>query len=187
MGSLDGKVEKLASARRQLRALEQVRQCRRVQYPRRRLAHIAHEKPDSASALVVTLLAAPVCRLTCARQRSERSFDRAQHLSGGDQRRRLRKKIPATASLSAVQEAVVLQLQENEFQEAARNVFALCNIRDQNRTFAVLVGEHDERLERVLRFLGNHLAFGAPGSMSPIIRYSNLADNISPMMPIFSS
>ena len=104
----------------------------------------------------------------------------------GDHCGRLREEVTAAASLAAVQKAMILQLQQNEFQEAARNVFARCNIRDQDRTFAVFFGEHDQRLERVLRLLGNHLAFCAPGSFAPIIRYLNLADNISPVMPLFS-
>ena len=118
----------------------------RVQNPRRGLAHIAHQKPDRAGALVVTLLASTVCRLARARQRSERSLDRAQHLSGGDQRGRAREEVTSAASLSAVQKAMVLKLQENEFEKATRNMFALGNIRDQDRTLAVLLGEHDQRL-----------------------------------------
>jgi hypothetical protein len=77
MGGLDGKIERFAAKRRDLRALEQVGQRRRVQNARRRLAHIAHQKPDGTTALVVTLLASTVRRLARARQRSERSLDRA--------------------------------------------------------------------------------------------------------------
>jgi hypothetical protein len=55
---------------------------------------------------------------------------------------------------------MVLQLQKNEFQEATRNMFARRNIRNQDRALAVFLGEHDKRLERVFRFLGNHLVSG---------------------------
>jgi hypothetical protein len=152
MGFLDRKFEHLASTPRRLRKLEQVGQRGQVENTRGRLAHFAHQESHSAGALIVTLLTLSVGGFARAWQRRKRPLDRAEDLPGRDLSRRLRQEVAAPASLSTVQKAMILELQKDQLEETAGNVFAGRNIRNQNRSLAIFFASTVRALSAYLDF-----------------------------------
>src|ERR1700678_2566884 len=137
--------------------LEHVGQRGGIHYLRSRVTDIFHHDPDAATALVTTLAASHVRRLADARQRRNRPVQHAYNVPDADEARVAAKEIPPTLALFALQQPLVLELQQDQFQELARDTLALRQIGNQHRSLSIFLRQNHHRLERVFRLLREHL------------------------------
>src|SRR5208337_2747042 len=111
-----------------LDAFEHVRERRRVHYLRCRVANFLHHDPDSATALVAAFAASHVGRLADAWQRCDWPVQDAYNVPDAYQVRVAAEEISAALALPALQEPLVLEFEQNQFQKLARDAFALRQI-----------------------------------------------------------
>ena len=103
-----------------------------------RVANAAHDDPGTAVLLIDTFLTFAVSRFTRARQRRQRTIDEANHRTDCDLLRVFGEIVTAVATLLAVDEAAVLQVQQDEFQELVRNCLLPRKRRNQKGAAAVV-------------------------------------------------
>src|SRR5262249_19770132 len=101
---------------------------------------------------VRTIHAFLVGGLADASDRRQGPVEGADDVSEGDLRRRLEEGIAALGSSSALDQARMLQTQEDVLEKDHRNVLAISDLLPRGRT-AVVPGELDQRPEAVFAFL----------------------------------
>src|SRR5260221_1137032 len=135
----DRETQRFVACDHRLDALEHVLQRRRVHYLRRRIADFLHHNPDSATALVATLAASHVCGLADAWQRCDWPIQDAYNVPDAYRTRLAAEEISAALALLALQQPLILELEQDQFQKLARNTFPLRQIRDQHRPLSVFL------------------------------------------------
>src|SRR6202030_2556477 len=120
-----------------------------VHYSRGRVTDFLHYDPDSATALVAAFAASHVCGLADAWQRRDWPVQHAYYVSDADQMRLASEEIAAALTLLALQKSLVLELEQYQFQELARDTLALRHIGDQHRSLAIFLGQYQHRLEGI--------------------------------------
>src|SRR5271154_3064490 len=151
--SSDRETQRFVACDHRLDALEHVGQRGRVHYLRSRVAHLFHDNPDAATAFVATLAASHVRRLADAWQRRDRPVQYAYNVPDADLTGVAAEEISAALALLALEQSLVLEFEQNQFQEFARNTLTLRQIGDQHRSLAIFLGQYQHRLERVFRLL----------------------------------
>src|SRR5579862_6400219 len=127
---LNRKTQRLLTGDYRFNLLEHVRQRRRIHNLRSRVANFLHHDPDSATALVAALAAPHVRRLADARQRRDWPVQHAYNVPDADKVRLAAEEISATLALLALQQPLVLQLEQYQLKELARDALALRHIRN---------------------------------------------------------
>src|ERR1700722_9741551 len=136
----DREIQRFVAGDHCLDALEHVLERSRVHYSRGRVADFLHHDPDSATALIAAFAASHVCGLADAWQRRDWPVQHAYYVPDADQVRLASEEIATALALLALQEPLVLELEQDQFQELARDTFALRQIRYQHRSLAVFLG-----------------------------------------------
>src|SRR5581483_2915235 len=120
-----------------------------VEDARGRIAHVLHHHADAAGAFVATVLAADIGELADAANRGEGAFGIAKNFTEGDLARRAAEEIAAALALLALENPAIAQFEENQFEEFARDSFALGDIGDKDGSLAVFLGQHQCGLQRI--------------------------------------
>src|SRR5271170_1182401 len=115
--SSDRETQRFVACDHRLDALEHVGQRGRVHYLRRRVAHLFHNDPDAATALVPALAASHVCRLADAWQRRDRAVQHAYNVPHADLAGVAAEEISAALALLALEQPRVLEFEQNQFQK----------------------------------------------------------------------
>src|SRR5208282_623516 len=110
----------------------------------------------STTALVAAFTASHVCRLADAWQRCDWPVQYAYYVPNADLLRIAAQEISTALTLLALEESLVLEFEQDQFQKLARNTFALGQIRYEHGTLAVFLGQYHHRLEGVFRLFRKH-------------------------------
>ena len=130
--------------------------CRVIKDMCGRVADFLHRQPHAARILLKTLVAAHVGGLADAWHQRQRPVERPDHLTDRDVSRPPAEDISAGATFLALDETVVLQLQENGFEELLRKSLPLSEFRRLNGTASGLIRQDEQRFQPVFRLLGEH-------------------------------
>src|SRR5271170_3957828 len=151
--SSDRETQRFIACDHRLDALEHVRQRGRVHYLRSRVAHLFHHDSDAATALVVALATSHVRRFADAWQRRDRPVQHAYNVPHADLAGVAAEEISAALALLALEQPLVLELEQNQLEELVWNTFAPRHIGNKHGALSIFLGQNQHRLERVFRFL----------------------------------
>src|SRR5512134_679192 len=132
------------------------RQSRIVEDARDRVAGLAHGIPDRAFRLAQAVFAPSIRRLACAWHQRQRPVDIAHDLAKGDRFRWLGERVAAMLAPGAPNQAVTFQFQQYQFQELARHMLALGDLRDLRRLARRLISQVEQGVQGVFGLLREH-------------------------------
>jgi hypothetical protein len=112
-----------------------------------------HQEPGSASTRRVMAIRACVSvSFTDARERYDRTVDNTDDGTDRYPVRRIPEVVAALRSALTLQDASVLQFEENRLKKACRGIRMSRNMLDQDRTLSILTRQEVKRSQRVLAF-----------------------------------
>src|ERR1700722_10483536 len=152
----DRETQRFIAGNHCLDTLEHVLERSRVHYLGGRIADFFHHDPDSATALVSALATAHVRGFADAWQRRDWPVQHAYYVPDTYRARFASKEIAAALALLALEQSLVLELEQYKLQELARYPFALRQIRYQHRPLPIFFGQNHHRLKRIFRLLRKH-------------------------------
>ena len=130
---------------------------------RRAVEHVAlglndtgEDMPDFAGRLVLAVGAAPVGNLAQARQRRDRSVDKAQHFAESELVGRPQQHIAAEPTAAAHDDSGALQLQQDLLEKLLRDRLGFRDFGNHQRTLRRHLAECDQGPQRVFGLLRDH-------------------------------
>src|SRR5688572_15636642 len=121
------------------------------------VANFLHCQANSACFLVQTLVAAPVGRLADAGRQRQRTVQHANDLADRDVAGLPGQDVSASPSFFAVQQAMAFQFQEDRLEELPWKSLSLSKFRGLHGSVVGVACQLQQRLESVLRLLGEHV------------------------------
>ena len=110
-----------------------------VEDPRGFVADLLKDAPDGALVLRHAFLAGRIRRLADAGDEGERAVERADDFADADAIRRSPELIAAVRALLALDQAAVLEVEEDVLEELLRDPFLFGEVANQNGAVAVLL------------------------------------------------
>src|ERR1019366_4778420 len=150
------KTQRFLAVNYRLDLLEHIGQRCRVHYLRGRVADFLHYESDCTSALVAAFTASHVRHLADTWQRCDWSVQYAYNVPNADQLRIAAKEVSAALTLLALEQSLVLEFEQDQFQKRARNIFALGQVRYKHGSLTVFLIQFHHRLEGVFRLFRKH-------------------------------
>ena len=133
-----------------------LRERRPVENPRGFVADLLKHTTNRAILFGDAFLTRRVRGLADARDERERTVERADDVANADLVRWATELVAAVRSFAAVDEAAMLQRDQNILEELLRDRFLFGKVADEHRSASVLACEQDHRLESVLAFARQH-------------------------------
>ena len=127
-----------------------------VENPRRFVADLLEDASHGALFFRDAFFARGVRGLADAGDERERAVERPDNLSNADLFWRAPELVAAVRALAALDEAPMLQREQDVLEEFLRNGFLLGEVADEDGPVALFLGEQDHGLQTVLSFARQH-------------------------------
>ena len=138
---------------RQAGVAARISQCPPIENGRRAVAHRAEDLLHLAGPVVSAIRAPTILRLADARKQGQRPFHQPHHTAKGNGFGALRKLVSTASPTLTADQSIALQLDENGFQELARNSASGRNGGRRKARARGKCGKFQQGLQRVTSFL----------------------------------
>src|ERR687895_308396 len=132
-----------------------------VEYPGGRVADFFHRQAHATDCLVTAVRAAYVGGLAGAGHGCKRAVEHPDDLAEVDVCRVPGQGVPAAFALSALQDAVVLETEQDELEKLGWDLLHPGEIGDSHRLTSLLVSQTEECLDGVLGLVRQHVRSGS--------------------------